>query len=151
MRLGDRVVFIDRRLTAEEMPNLVRCCDCFVSLHRAEGFGRGLAEAMFLAKPVIATAYSGNMDYMSAENSLPVDYRLVPVADGCYPFHAGQVWAEADVAQAVAHMVCLYDDPRKAKKIGMRAAESIRRTHGYAVIGKVYRDRINTILDGLVD
>ena len=71
----------------------MRCCDCFLSLHRSEGFGRGPAEAMFFGKPVIATGWSGNMDYMAPGTAFPVRYRLLPVGRGAYPFADGQVWA----------------------------------------------------------
>ena len=67
---------VDRSLTAEEMDGLIAGCDCYVSLHRSEGFGLTMAEAMAVGKPVIATAYSGNVDFMNRDNSLLVDYEL---------------------------------------------------------------------------
>ena len=68
---------IDRYLDPLDNSSLIALCDCYVSLHRAEGFGLGPAEAMWLGKPVIATGYSGNLDFMTPTNSLLVDYRLV--------------------------------------------------------------------------
>jgi glycosyltransferase involved in cell wall biosynthesis len=141
-----KVRVLDRILGENEMRNLVRCCDCFVSLHRSEGFGRGLAEAMCLGKPVIATGYSGNMDFTGPENALLVDYRLVPVRPGSYPHADGQVWAEPDVEQAAEHMVRLIDDPRLAQSIGESARSAIRQTNGYRSLGLRYQERIRSIL-----
>ena len=61
------------------LSSLIALCDCYVSLHRAEAFGLPIAQAMWLGKPVIATAYSGNLDYMTPENSYLVRSRLVPI------------------------------------------------------------------------
>ena len=80
-----RMVLVEGDLTAAEITSLLWVCDGFVSLHRSEGFGRLLAEAMLMGKPVIATAYSGNVDFMTADNSLPVPHELVPVPDGATP------------------------------------------------------------------
>ena len=77
--LGDRVTVIDATMKDNEVKNLIRCCDCLLSLHRSEGFGRGPAEAMFFGRPVVATGWSGNMEYMNADVSFPVGYRLIPV------------------------------------------------------------------------
>ncbi len=88
--------------TRLETNDLMACADCYVSLHRAEGFGLGLAEAMYLGKPAIATNYSGNVDFMTPENSYLVEYRLrkVVAEDHIYnPYGAtvykpGFLWAD---------------------------------------------------------
>lgn len=143
--LGDRVVLIDQAMTDNDTKNLVRCCDAFVSLHRAEGFGRGLAEAMYLGKPVVATAYSGNMDFMAAQTAYLVDYKLVPVAPGEYPHSEGQVWADADVAHAARHMAALVDDPVQGRLRGQHASRNIRDLCGYRAAGIRYRDRLDQL------
>ncbi|MGH9809718.1 MAG: glycosyltransferase, partial [Terriglobia bacterium] len=102
--LAGRLILIEKALSDNETKNLVRNCDCFLSLHRSEGFGRGLSEAMFLAKPVIATAYSANMDFMTSDNACLVDYDLVPVQDDHYPYAQGQVWADARIDAALDWM-----------------------------------------------
>src|SRR3546814_12429317 len=94
LSLRTRVVLINRQMDDNDTKNLLRCCDCFVSLHRSEGFGRGLAEAMYLGKPVIATRYSGNLDFMDERTAYLVDHELVPVQTGEYPFAEGQHWAD---------------------------------------------------------
>ncbi len=81
----ESVTVIDATYSNNETKNLVRCCDCFLSLHRSEGFGRGPAEAMFFGKPVVATGWSGNMEYMNERVAFPVNYTLRSVNEGEYP------------------------------------------------------------------
>lgn len=146
MDLHDRVIFIAKTLTDNEAKNLIRCSDCFVSLHRSEGFGRGLAEAMYLGKPVIATGYSGNMDFTSSDTTMLVDYTLIPVERNKYPHWAGQFWAEPDLDQAVQHMAKVYDDPYYARKLGQKASLKIRTDFGYRACGIRYLNRLNEII-----
>lgn len=80
----DRIVVIDKAFSRDEMVGLQGVVDAFVSLHRSEGLGFGLAESMYLGKPVVGTAYSGNLEYMDAENSCLVGFDLVPVRTGEY-------------------------------------------------------------------
>jgi glycosyltransferase involved in cell wall biosynthesis len=147
-RFGDRVTLIDATLSDNEAKNLVRCCDCFLSLHRSEGFGRGPAEAMFFGKPVIATGWSGNMEYMQPDNSFPVRYTLVPVGLGEYPFGDGQVWAEPDVAHAAELLIGLIDDPPHAQAIGARARAHMLANFSDLVLGARYRARFEAIAAG---
>jgi glycosyltransferase involved in cell wall biosynthesis len=144
-RLKNRLIVIDRLLTDNEMKNLLRCCDCFVSLHRSEGFGLGLITAMFLGKPVVATAYSANMDFMTENNSCLVRYDLRPVPDGAYPFNEGQVWADPDIDQAVDHMLKLVSDRDYARSIGKEASRHVRVNFSYRAAGLRYSDRISEI------
>ena len=78
------IILLDTILTRQEVYNLESLCDCFVSLHRSEGFGLGLAESMFLGKPVIGTAWSGNRDFMNPQNACCVDYRMIRVGNEDY-------------------------------------------------------------------
>jgi glycosyltransferase involved in cell wall biosynthesis len=128
-----------------EIRSLVGQCDCFVSLHRSEGFGRGLAEAMLMGKPVIATGYSGNLDFTNEENRCLVDYVLVPVGEAEYPFGAGQLWAEADVDMAAGFMRAVVNDPALAREKGAAGARYIRRYHSFAAIGARYRRRLEQL------
>ena len=147
-RFGDRVTLIDATLRDNAAKSLVRCCDCFLSLHRSEGFGRGPAEAMFFGKPVIATGWSGNMDYMAPGTAFPVRYRLAPVGRGAYPFADGQVWAEPDVTHAADLLVALIDDPASARAVGARARVHMRENFSDAVLGARYRARFEAIMVG---
>lgn len=126
---GDpRVLVRDEVIDRAHVQALQRCADAYVSLHRAEGFGLGLAECMALGKPVIATAWSGNLDFMNADNSCLVDCRLVPVGEGEYLHSPGAMWADPDVDQAARHMRALADDRAHAERIGARAARDIAAT-----------------------
>jgi len=144
-RYKNRVLVIDNVLKDNEIRNLVRCCDCFVSLHRSEGVGLGLSAAMFMGKPVVATGYSGNLDFMTENNSCLVRYDLCPVPDGAYPFSEGQVWAEPDTAHAVDQMLKLVSDRDYARELGERASRDIRVNFSYRATGLRYLDRIREI------
>ncbi len=100
----DRIKVIDKTLRAEEVISLLTACDCVVSLHRSEGFGLLVAEAMLLEKPVIATDYGATTELLSQPTGFPVDYHLVPIAENAYPHAAGQVWAEPDTGHAALLM-----------------------------------------------
>ena len=116
-----RILFLDRVLSFEDMVSLYAVTDCLVSLHRSEGFGLCIAEAMMCGKPVIATAYSGNLDFMAATNSCLVDAREVAVQPGQYPFGSDQVWADPDIDVAAAYMRELRDRDGWAAELGARA------------------------------
>ena len=128
-----RIDVRDGFIARDEMFGLQNAVDCYVSLHRAEGFGLGMAECMYLGKPVIATGYSGNLDFMDRANSLLVDYRMVPLREGEYPFWQGQQWADPDVAHAAKLMRQVYDDREFARRIGATAAASIRHSNSRTV------------------
>ena len=144
-KFGDRVILLDRTLSDAEILALHLCCDAYVALHRSEGYGFGLAEAMFFKRPVLATAYSGNLDFMSADCSFLLDYRLVPVPDGAYPHAAGQVWAEPDVRQAAEIMVRLVDDPDLGRALGEAASRHIRTHFSHRAIGLRYAARLAAV------
>jgi glycosyltransferase involved in cell wall biosynthesis len=91
---------------------LTACADLVLSMHRSEGFGLVPAEAMLLGRAVIATGWSGNMDFMDADSAALVGYRLVPARDPRGVFEApGARWAEPDIGEAAAHLRHLADDP----------------------------------------
>lgn len=137
----DRVVLIDGTLTDLEMKALVWLCDCFVSLHRSEGFGRGISEAMALGKPTIATGYSGNLDFCSDDTSLLVPYSLVPVGPDEYPHWEDQHWAQADPAAAAQHMVNLLDDPAMGWQMGAKARRNLLVGFSFLSRGLAYAQR----------
>lgn len=139
---GFPVIFLDQYMSRQECWGLLAACDAYVSLHRSEGFGLTLAEAMGLGKPVIATDYSGNADYMTAENSFPVQYRLKELERNYGPYKKGNVWADPEVDHAVGLMREAYDNPDHAKEIGLRAARDIARTYGPREIGRRIRKRL---------
>lgn len=144
-QMPGRVTVIDATITNNETKNLVRCCDCFLSLHRSEGFGRGPAEAMFFAKPVIATGWSGNMEYMNERVAFPIRYMLQAVKKDEYLEFEDQVWAEPDIAHAAKVLIRILDYPSFGRKVGARARKHMRREFSDAVLGAVYRRRLEAI------
>lgn len=143
---GDpRIVIINRTLNRGEVLALLDVSNCFISLHRSEGFGRGPAEAMYLGKPVIVTNYSGNTDFTLRDNSCLVDVQLIPVEDGQYPYHHGQQWAEADIGHAAWYMRKLYGDNAYARDLGARGKAYIHANFNQEVIGEKYETRLKKL------
>ncbi|MGA2320219.1 MAG: glycosyltransferase family 4 protein [Solirubrobacteraceae bacterium] len=133
---------LDRSLSGEELAGLMAACDCYVSLHRAEGFGLTMAEAMAIGKPVIGTGYSGNVDFMTAENSYLVDYTIGRVGPECEIYPPEGEWADPSVEHAAELMRRVFSDPVGPARIGARAAEDIARTLSPAATGAAMRRRL---------
>lgn len=136
----DDVVFVDGDVPQHIRDSMVAAADCYVSLHRSEGMGLTMAEAMFAGKPVIATAYSGNLDFMNSDNSILIDYRLIPVGRGAGPYPESALWAEPDIEQASWVMRRTFDDPIFAAALGRRAAVSIRSTNSLQAAASALAD-----------
>jgi glycosyltransferase involved in cell wall biosynthesis len=143
------VSLTDRMLPRPRVNGLLAACDGVVSLHRSEGFGLILAEAMALGKPVVATGWSGNMDFMNGENSCPVRYELVPLARDHASYGAGQEWAEPDVEHAAHLMRRLVEDSDLRNRLGERAKETIRTRFSPEAAGLRYLRRLAFL--GLMD
>jgi len=111
-----------RTLPPGDCHALTACADIVLSLHRGEGFGLVMAEAMLLGKPVIATGWSGNTDFMDTTNAALVPYRLAPARDDRSVYRG--LWAEPDVAEAASLLQTLADDPTARGALGKRARES---------------------------
>lgn len=142
---GLPVVFLDGYLSRGEVHGLIAVCDCYVSLHRSEGFGLTLAEAMYLGKPVIATAYSGNTDFLHIGNGLPVRYRMVEIDRDHGPYRRGWRWADPDVEHAAEQMRWAYDNRREAAALGERAREDVRRLLDPRRIGDIIRAHLERV------
>jgi glycosyltransferase involved in cell wall biosynthesis len=136
------IVVRDGYVSARERDALLTACDCYVSLHRSEGFGLTMAEAMALGKPTIATGYSGNLDFMTPSNSFLVPWRPGFVPAGCAPYPTGHRWAEPDLAAAAALMRTVYQNPAFAREHGARARGDVleRLSSGRAAV--FLRERI---------
>lgn len=123
------IFLIERTLPRPEVAALMALCDAVVSLHRAEGFGLLVAEAMMLGRPVISTDYAATTELVSPATGFPVDYRLIPVAPGAYPFGEGQVWADPDLDHAAWLMARLAAEPGLAEPIVAAARAHISRAY----------------------
>ena len=137
------IYLIDERLSHDETLGLIQCCDCYVSLHRGEGFGLPIAEAMALGKPAIATAYSGNMDFTAAERSYLVNFDLVELTDPVAVFPAGSLWAEPRVDEAVAQMRSVVSGGEGRERITRAGQEFVTRHFAPAAGGRVIRERMH--------
>lgn len=134
-----RIIVIDDTLRRGAVLDLYRACDIFVSLHRAEGFGRGLVEAMLLGRPVIATGYSGNMDFTVPATAALVDYDLRPVLEGEYTYGAGGRWAEPDLEHAAWQMRRLAADYDYRSSLASTAQMLASRAYSPKAVGQRYR------------
>ncbi len=120
-------------------------CDCYVSLHRSEGLGLTLAEAMALGKPVIATGYSGNLAFMDEENSYLVRHGTAITPAGIDPYPAGAEWAEPDLDHAAELMRRVYEHPEEARERGARARRDLLASHSVAQAAAFIRRRLDEI------
>jgi glycosyltransferase involved in cell wall biosynthesis len=139
------IKLIDGYLLKNELNALIYHCDCYVSLHRSEGFGLTIAEAMSYGKPVIATAYSANTEFMNISNSFPVKYSLTPLTEDYGPYKQGNLWAEVDIDHATHLMQYVFNNYEEAKRVGAKAAEQIQLLLHPKVIGQKIKKRLEFI------
>jgi glycosyltransferase involved in cell wall biosynthesis len=124
---------------------LEAACDCFVSLHRSEGFGLAVAECMYLGKPVISTNWSATAEFVSHENGCPVRAPLIALDRNHGPYAKGSFWADPDPAHAAEWMHTLFTNRTLAAQLGTAAQATIRTRFAPAVIGARYRQRLESI------
>ena len=137
----DDIRVIDRHLEPGHLATLMSLTDCYVSLHRSEGLGLTMAESMLLAKPVIATGYSGNLEFMTEENSFLVPHTWAQVPEGCDPYPRGAQWAEPDLAAAAQMMRRVVEDPAEASRRAQRGRADLERDFGIPWRAEVLRRR----------
>jgi glycosyltransferase involved in cell wall biosynthesis len=133
------IVVRDAYVTSDDYFSMLAACDCYVSLHRAEGFGLTVAEAMALGKPVISTAYSATLEFANESNSFPVPARLVDVGDDAPPYPPYTCWGEPDIDAAAEQMMRVYRDRGAAAAVGARARAEIETLHGPSARGPLLR------------
>jgi glycosyltransferase involved in cell wall biosynthesis len=139
------IVLIERYLSADERDSLIASCTAYISLHRAEGLGLTLAEAMAWGKPVIATGYSGNLQFMNPSNSILVPWTPTKVPDGCEPYPPGALWAEPDIDAAAVAMRRVVDEPRWAEALGRQAAADLLTHHSPRAAAERIASRLREI------
>ena len=132
-------------LSRDEISSLINVCDAYVSLHRSEGFGLTIAEAMALGKPVVATNYSGNADFMNEENSFPIPYKLITLENDHGPYKEGNVWADPDEGKAAKAMRIIHDYPEIAGRKGAKARSHIIEKLNPATVADVIANRLARI------
>lgn len=145
---GLNVVLLDVALSRPEISALMQCTDACLSLHRSEGFGMTIAEQMLLGRPAIATAYSGNMDFMTPQVARLVNAPLVPLARDYGPYLRGNVWADPDTGEAARHMVDLVRTPGLAASLGACGRAHVQRVLDPARTAALMTSRLNQIRSG---
>ncbi|MDR6857565.1 glycosyltransferase family 4 protein [Variovorax guangxiensis] len=142
---GANITIIDEIFNPDEVLSLMDACDAYVSLHRSEGLGLTMAEAMLMGKPVIATNFSGNVDFMDDSNSLLVPYKLVKLGKPIPPYDADLEWAEPSEQHAAELMRRVYDNQAWAKEVGARGKASAEANLSLEAAGRRIAARLEEI------
>lgn len=138
-------VLLTETLARTAVYELESACDCFVSLHRSEGFGLAVAESMYLGKPVIATDWSATAEFLDETNGCPVRCQTVTLDRNHGPYAKGQTWADPDTAHAAEWMRRLHADRALGRRLGDAAQRTIETRFSPAAIGARYRRRLEAI------
>jgi glycosyltransferase involved in cell wall biosynthesis len=139
-------VVVDRVLDRRDVLGLMASCHAYASLHRAEGFGFTMAEAMALGRPVVATLYSGNTDFMSPWNAYAIPYRLVELEEDRGPYVRGMTWAEPDLDAAAAALQAIVGVPETTRAVAVRGRAVVRRQLSPEACGARIRARLRRLL-----
>lgn len=140
-----RITIVDQNLSREEILGLIRSCDCYVSLHRSEGFGLGMVEAMRFGKAVIGTKFSGSTDFLQEDISYPVPFSLREVKAYEYPWSEGQSWAEPDHAAAVSIFREVYRNSEERMRRCSAAKEFADSRYSEQAVGQLVASRLKAI------
>ena len=141
----DNIYIITGTFSKKEVNSLTKCVDVFVSLHRAEGFGLVLAEAMLLGTPTIATNWSANTEFMNSDVACMVDYQMIELEKDLPPFKKGYRWADADVSQAAMYMKKLYEDQAFYQTLRENAQAHIKKHLSMERSVSIVEERLNEI------
>lgn len=150
LRTGlDRIggILLDGTYTRNEAYALMNCADAYVSLHRSEGFGLTMAEAMLMDKPVIATGYSGNMDFMNDQTALLIPHGMIDIDETRLVYRKGMRWADPSVEHAAKAMRSILEKPNEAREMATRAKAHIQRVLSLEAAGKRFLERAKILAE----
>jgi glycosyltransferase involved in cell wall biosynthesis len=139
------VKLLDAVLPRQGVIGIMSLSDCYVSLHRSEGYGLTMAEAMSLGKPVIATSYSGNMDFMKADNSFLVKHRLIEIQRDWGPYKKGKIWADPDLDHAAELMRHVYEHRESAALVAEKGRQDVVSKLHPKVVGEMIRNHLQRV------
>jgi len=142
-----RVYLIEETLSMPDLLGLYSVCDVYISLHRAEGFGRSIAEAMLLGRPVIVTAFSGNCDFTSSKNAFMVKFKKLKLKSGDYPYGNNQIWADPIIEDAAKHMRHIVKNPQDVSKVAKAGQKKIKHDHSPEQVGRSYTSALMHIFN----
>ncbi len=128
LHISNRFSTINSYIPQKDLYGLVKACDVYMSLHRGEGFGLGIAEAMSMGKPVIVTNWSSTTEFCNSSNSIPIPFRMIPPEpdDRLYSFLKGTcIWADADIDAAAGALRRLYENQTLRDELGQKARQFI--------------------------
>ena len=137
--------FINKIFNRDQSLALINACDAYVSLHRAEGFGRIIAESMLLEKPVITTNFSGNTDFSTPETAFMVNGPLVPLKPGDYSVWENQFWCDPDVDEATERLIACFKNVSLRKQLAKAGKAHIEKYHSAEAVGKKYKKALKQL------
>lgn len=140
-----RILLLNGTFSRSDTLALFAACDAYVSLHRAEGFGRTIAEAMLLGKPVIVSSFSGNLDFCTNDSAYLVQGKEIPVKEGEYLYCDGQYWFDPSVENAAIHMRQCLNDPAGSAMKASRGRETIQNSFSPSIVGWRYAQRLKAM------
>lgn len=138
-----RIIWMDKQLDAQARYDLMQACDCYISLHRSEGFGHTMAETMLMGKPVIATGYSGNLEFMHEDNSFLCPYTLIPIGKNCPPYPANGIWADVDIDDAAKWMKFVTENEHETARRAKEGQAFILKHHSLKAMGERILKRLH--------
>ncbi|WP_010306429.1 glycosyltransferase family 4 protein [Synechococcus sp. CB0101] len=141
-----RIHWQHQLLSSDDLDELLLSADVLVSLHRSEGFGLVLADAMAIGLPVMATAYSGNLEFMPQGSAALIPWQLIPIEHTSGDYRRGWLWADPDLNAAAAWMRDLASDPQVGARLAARGAVAVRERLSFERLAPVVRQRLGTLL-----
>lgn len=150
--IGDyeNISIVEKIFEKETLHTIIKLCDCYISLHRSEGFGLTLAEAMFFGKPVIATGYSGNLEFMNSENSYLVNYEVCKADTGIINYDINTVWSNPDVNHAVELLRLVRENSNEVKEVAKKGNETIVNEFSTKKVGNEIKMKLDTIFKNFI-
>ncbi len=148
-RNNPSIIILDAYFDRTEVDSLINVCDSYVSLHRSEGFGLPIAEAMLMGKPVIATDWSANTDFITSRNSYPVDYSLVRLDKDYGPYKTGMHWADPDLEHAAHQMKTVYKFDSEVRQRAQRGQSDLSDWYRPNYTGNLMKKRLRYIRENL--
>jgi|694.fasta_scaffold17871_5 glycosyltransferase involved in cell wall biosynthesis len=143
----ENIKIVEKIFEKNTLHNIIKGCDSYVSLHRSEGFGLTMAEAMFFSKPVIATGYSGNLEFMNNENSFLVNYTTCKVDSKIINYDKNTIWSDPDIEHMSKLMKIVKENSASVKEIAKKGNETILNEFSTIKIGNEIKTRLELILE----